>query len=859
MLLLFLITLWLFYPSLIFAQGCEKFIDNDCAELEWQLVHTGAGEVAAIAIAPSNPSIVYAGLENNAHPFYKSTDGGTSWKRLTGPGDHAKDIAISPKNADKAYVATSEVVYTTDKSITPTSRSQVSRAWPGADAIDIRSSNRNPGPSVTSFSTIEIFLGDDHIIYTAVKGGGEIQGFGDTNPEIFKTRDGGRTWESIHPKVEEVNVLAIDPAHQEVIYIGSGDGIYKSSNSGSTIERLYRSSDSIISLELYTNLLLAASKSEVVKSTDGGKTWEEITGSLQNIHRLQASRSHPDIVYAATFEGVFKSVDGGKTWMDKNSRLQAKNIQIVEVHPTNPNIAFIGTSSLWSSARSENEWRTGLYAGQGIFRTTDGGDSWQRVDSGFFEHNIEEVATNPAKPYEAWFAGQASMGAYKTEDGGQHWRLTQTPTFHYPMRIKFSVQNPQKVYATGWQEGGPFSVSEDGGITWEFIEGGTFFSGINRGKDLYTPAAPGPATIHLHGLAVDPQNDQIVYAGSIYDANSPTNFPLKGAHLWKSADSGKTWQESDEGFPHQESTSVHDLVIDPRNTKVLYAATTRHESQKAIGIYKSIDAGKTWKAANGGLTGEALDVGAIVVHPTRTLELIAATHGGIYKSTTGGTQWQKKESASSFDVEYVKDEPDTIYASTDEGVLKSTNFGDTWYKVSYGLPNGEGQGIGVDPTGKVIYAAVRDKGLYVARREFIPEANLPTELGRGRGFLGRGEPQNFPDFGFGREGDDDEESERNGESRIPAGGQRDPPNVEDIATVEFCEQQSWPPSCSFIPDDVGREICERCKEREEAEGRNVAEETREQPAVDVERPETLPREGLFDKIVRFFSRIFGAN
>jgi len=175
------------------------------------------------------------------------------------------------------------------------------------------------------------------------------------------------------------------------------------------------------------------------------------------------------------------------------------------------------------------------------------------------------------RPYEAWFAGQASMGAHKTNDGGQNWRLTQTPTFHYPMRIKFSLQNPDKVYATGWQEGGPFSISKDGGINFDIVHGNTFFSGLNRGKNLYDNKVQGPATIHIHGLAVDPKNDQIVYAGSIYDAYSPTKFPLKGAHLWKSTDGGNTWQESDEGFPHEKHTAIHDITIDPLDTNIIYA------------------------------------------------------------------------------------------------------------------------------------------------------------------------------------------------------------------------------------------------------------------------------------------------
>ncbi len=501
-------------------------------------------------------------------------------------------------------------------------------------------------------------------------------------------------------------------------------------------------------------------------------------------------------------------------------------------------------STLWSSVRSE-AYRTGLYAGQGIFRTIDGGNTWQKADQGIFEYTIEDVAINPAKPYEAWFAGQASMGAHKTEDAGQHWRLTQTPTFHYPMRITFSRQDPKRVYATGWQEGAPFSISDDGGINWDFIEGKKFFDGLARGKALYAGASQGPATIHLHGLAVDPNNDDVVYAGSIYDAHSPTNFPLKGAHLWKSTDGGKSWKESDEGFPHEEKTAIHDIAVDPQNTHILYAATTSHESEKGLGMYQSTDAGKTWKEINNGLQNK--DIGAIAIHPERTEMLLAATSGGIYKSTNAGALWKKTSSPSSFDVEYINDEPDVVYASTNDGVLKSRDFGDLWYPVNYGLPAGEGQGIGVDSTGKVIYAAVRDKGLYLARSEPIIPQDVPTEIGRRGGF--------GLDFVGVFEGDVPPRS---------AGGPTDAGRSKDAGPSEeefyqLCRDITWPPSCSFIPDEMGQRMCMRCKELLREENRRPVEEPppggdgegeEELVAEEVRKPGILAR--LWNRIKAWF-------
>ncbi|MBI3290429.1 hypothetical protein HYZ78_03475, partial [Candidatus Microgenomates bacterium] len=507
------------------------------------------------------------------------------------------------------------------------------------------------------------------------------------------------------------------------------------------------------------DVIYAASDSSVIKSTDGGESWKDVTGPLKDIHRVRVARSNPDILYASTFNGVFRSDDGGDSWKDASGNLKAKNVQIVEIHPQNPDIAFVGHSSLWSSVRSEDRYRSGLLAHQGIFRTENGGKSWERSDSGIKEYQFEEVAINPTKEYEAWVQSPASRGGYKTEDGGQNFRLSQTPTMHYPMRIRYSMQNPDKLYATGWQNNAPFSISSDGGVNWKFISERVFFQGVTRGKSLLK-STDGGGAIHLHGLAVDPKNDKIIFAGSISDSRSPVNFPLQGAHIFKSEDGGNSWKEMDEGFDHDEDTAIHDITIDPKNTNIIYVSTTRHESEKGIGVYKSVDGGRTWTSSNGGLSGDnSLSVNALAINPQNTNELVIATFGGLYRSDDGGASWKKTASASSFDVEYVIDDPNTVYASTDDGVLASGDFGGTWAPFGNGLPSGIGHGIGVDRTGNVIYAAVdahdpsdRGGGFYVARLTDIQPQDPVSEFGSSPYGFGPFRPGGFGGDPFGEGG-----------------------------------------------------------------------------------------------------------
>jgi len=858
---LVLLVFFLLSTKIVVAQGCEKFIGSECADLKWKVVRPGTGDVAEIVISPNNPNIMYTGMENNAHALYKSADGGKSWRRVKGPFDHAKDMAVSPTDPNKVYVAMSENVHTTDLSITPTTRSRYG-SMPNIETQSILSSGSLPGGVGVSFSTLEIFEQDDNIIYAALKGSGfggfpgsfpgglpgdmpggfpDVTGhqigyppstgtmpssFKPAKAEIFKTTNAGASWTSVKHDLE-INVIAIHPSNHNIIYIGAEDGIYVSRDSGKTIELLKKVSD-VLSVELQLdnpNVIYISSLSKVFKSIDGGNSWNDIAGPLKDIHRVRISRSNPNVLYASTFNGVFRSDDFGGIWNDVSGNLKAKNIQIVTIHPKNPDIAFAGTSTLWWPFRGKLLIR-GLYAHQGIFKTMDGGKTWIRSDSGIFEYNIEEVSTNPGRPYEAWYAGQASRGSLKTIDAGHNWRQSPGAVLHYPMRVKFSFNDPDIVYATTWGRW-VIGKSKDGGISWTTLATPeAFFNGLNRGKGLYKPSGP-QGQMHVHGFAIDPRNEDVLYAGSIDDPLSSQfvagGFPLEGAHIFKSTNAGKTWQESDEGFPHEKQTSIHDIQINPKDTSTIYVTTTKHESKIGIGIYKSTDSGKTWKAINSGL-GD-LSVATIAIHPENTEILLAATESGLYRSNNAGQSWKRTSKSSSFDVEYVKENPDVVYASTDDGVLKSKDFGDTWYAVNRGLPKGKGHGIGVDPTGNVIYAAVQKEGLYVARLINIAPIEAVTEITE-RYLASKKEPVKKEEY------------------------------IEKEPTLEECQLYELPEDCTTIEDLEQLSRCKVCKALEVINKSGQKKENKTKVEELKEIKDRLKKPNFFDIIINFFKRLF---
>lgn len=384
----------------------------------------------------------------------------------------------------------------------------------------------------------------------------------------------------------------------------------------------------------------------------------------------------------------------------------------------------------------------------------------------------------------------ASDGIYVSKDSGKTLeKLKSTRALGGFISIEMQKDNANVIYIASSSE---VFKTEDAGTTWKDITGPL--------KDI-------------HRVRISGSNPNILYASTFNG-------------IFRSDDYGETWQESDEGFPHEKHTAIHDVQIDPKNTNIIYAATTKHEATVGIGIYKSNDVGKTWRAINSGL--DDLSVGTIAIHPENTEILLAATHSGLYKSTNGGQSWKRTSSSHSFDVEYVKNDPNIVYASTNDGVLKSKDFGENWYKVNYGLPSGEGQGIGVGIDGNVIYAAVKKEGIYVARlTEVEPIEPVSIITDKDFGFaMGRGVPGgfDFPDF-FGKD---------EGPEDFPGPGGF-PERGEEIEEPEIK------------------------KEKEETEINGIEKEKIEieEEIREPKKEEVKTQEGFFARIANFFKRLFG--
>jgi photosystem II stability/assembly factor-like uncharacterized protein len=193
----------------------------------------------------------------------------------------------------------------------------------------------------------------------------------------------------------------------------------------------------------------------------------------------------------------------------------------------------------------------------------------------------------------------------------------------------------------------------------------------------------------VYEIAINPNNTSIVYAGMY-------------AGMFKSTNGGTSWYLFNNGITN---TTFKSIVIDPSTVTTLYAATY------GGGVFKSTDSGGTWNPVNDNLTD--LDLVALVIDPNTPATLYAGTYGsGVFKSTTGGSSWTTVNSGlTDLFIQDLAIDPatsTTIYAATYfDGVFRSTNGGASWEAVNTGLSNTYVRALAVNPesTG-IIYAGV---------------------------------------------------------------------------------------------------------------------------------------------------------
>ena len=324
--------------------------------------------------------------------------------------------------------------------------------------------------------------------------------------------------------------------------------------------------------------------------------------------------------FGATGGGLWKTTDGGNTWFPvTDGKITSSSIGAVAVAETNPDIVYIGGG--------ETQLRGSITQGDGVYRSTDGGETWRHV--GLRETQaIARIRIHPTDPDIVYVAAlghpygdNEQRGIFRSKDGGNSWEkiLYKSPKAG-GVDISIDRTNPKVIYASLWQVyrrawkmwgGGPFSgiyKSTDGGDTWTELT-----------KNPGMPEGP----IGKIGMAVSPADANRVWA--IVEA------PEGG--VFRSDDGGKSWERTnDDRKIRQRHFYYSRIVADPWDRETVYALNTR--------LYKSTDGGVTFDTQISTPHGDQHD---LWIDPNDPKRMTNSNDGGGNVSINGGETWTEQD------------------------------------------------------------------------------------------------------------------------------------------------------------------------------------------------------------------------
>ena len=324
--------------------------------------------------------------------------------------------------------------------------------------------------------------------------------------------------------------------------------------------------------------------------------------------------------------GVWKSTNAGTTFKPVFDKMPVQSIGAVTIDPKKPKTIWVGSGEAWT--------RNSVSIGDGIYKSTDGGENWTNMGLRESER-ITRILVDPTDsntvyacvPGRLW-SDSADRGVYKTTDGGKTWTLALKGSNLSTgcSMISLDRTNPKVIYAGMWdfrrrgwsfRSGGDGPNAPSGSGLFKSSDGGTTWNDISASTGL--PSKPWGRV----AVTVAPSNPNIVYA--LVEAEPPKNA------LYRSDDGGKTWQIRDRSqMMIWRPFYFANLIVDPKNPDKVYKA--------GGGLIASNDGGKSFSGIGGGAHGDFHDVW---INPANTDHVITGDDGGVWYSYDAGNRWWK--------------------------------------------------------------------------------------------------------------------------------------------------------------------------------------------------------------------------
>ncbi len=311
--------------------------------------------------------------------------------------------------------------------------------------------------------------------------------------------------------------------------------------------------------------------------------------------------------------GLYRRTAGDGRWEHLANGLPPVDAQAITVDPHNPRIVYAGTAD-------------------GPYRSTDGGDHWERL--GFPDRDIAiwSIAPHPTDR-RTWFAGASPVAVYRSDDGGDNWRRMVDPALPDRVKMPFACRvmrfaahptNPDEVYATLEVNG--VMRSRDRGETWQ-----------DCSADLVRLAEQP----HLKSRIVSDSETEGMLDGhalAMTPAEPETVFLAVRMGLFRSDDHGRSWQDMEVGR-FSPVTYGRDIRVSPHDPQVMYAALSVAANSSFGSLYRSQDVGRSWKRIDEG-TDPQSTLMAVALHGRDPDQIYtAARNGQVFGTNDGGGNW----------------------------------------------------------------------------------------------------------------------------------------------------------------------------------------------------------------------------
>ncbi len=598
------------------------------------------------------------------------------WRQAGPPGGTVISLAADPNNTSKLFLGTSDghVFTSSDEG---SHWQMISRIGSGQDdvithiIVDPRDGNRLYASSWTLYS-----------------GGGGV----------YRSDDGGRTWNIIGLAHETVRALAQSPTDPTLLLAGSLTGVYRSTDEGASWVKITPDNhpdlnrfDSVAFDPKDNNIIYAGTYHLPWKTSDGGKNWFPVVKGMiddSDVMNIIVDPANSSNVHAVACSGIYHSLNGGTEWVKYKSIPNVfRRTQLIRMDPTNPDILYAGTTSgLWKTVNEKDfrrvtpgDWIINamiidkknpqkLIIGterEGVQISENGGETFTAANNGFHHMHISDVAVDREHPGNALVVLTFDNDAFiATKDGGNSWATLGPGLKRTELR---------HVYATpsGWwaslTNGGWSKYDE---TTKKWVRAGLFV------PDATTPAVKTATTKGKKGTAAKaapaPVAKKPVPTLSAFLVNdmafgNDAWYAATTGGLLTSTDHGSTWKvDGKDPLVHKLAQSVE---VSADGTQV-WAILERN-------LVFSANKGETWEAQE--LSFAA--AGNLRLHRIDDSSLFITTNMGLYGTRDGGKTWNRQDVRELSFQSVAGNGTALVAALQKHGLVASFDNGKSWQRL----------------------------------------------------------------------------------------------------------------------------------------------------------------------------------